>query len=265
MTPTNNTSFLRGAWAITKPGMSAMLETLEAVKAGIDFEDFVTTRGKAGIDGDGIAHVHVKGSLLDNAPAIFEKVGSTDYRSIRAEVDAAKSEGAKAIMFTVDSPGGTVAGLKEAANAIQGAGIPTLAYCDGMACSAAYYLASAADDIAASPSAEVGNIGTVLAWWNDSKLLEEIGLSMEVITNEGADLKGTFRDNPMSESQREFLQQEVNAAGQDFQDHVSSNRDVDAEVFRAGWYSGEKAQSLGLVDAIGSFDEARQALVRSLG
>ena len=259
MITTNNTSFLRGAWAITKPGMCALIESIKAAQQGFSLEDFITPRKAMTIDDDGVAHIDIKGSLIDNAPAIYEKIGATDYRSLRDEIEGAQD--ARAIMFRVDSPGGTVAGLSEASAAVSNSNVPTVAYCDGMACSAAYHLASSADYVVASPSADVGNIGTVLAWMDDSELLASIGMKMEVITNEGADLKGTFRDSPMSESQREFLQQEVNALGEQFKQHVASNRNVDEEVFRAGWYQGERAKSLGLVDAITSYEYAKATLM----
>jgi ClpP class serine protease len=57
----------------------------------------------------------------------------------------------------------------------------------------------------------------------------------------------------MTDSQREFLQEETNRIGEEFQQHVSANRpNIDSEVFRAGWYHGTRAGELGLVDAIGS-------------
>ena len=259
MIPTNNTSFLRGAWAITRPGMAALLESIRTAKSDMDFADFFSPRQALTEDENGIAHIDVKGALIDNAPAIYEKIGSTDYRSIITEIDAAQDS--KAIMMRIDSPGGTVAGLEEASQAIMASSVPVIAYCDGMACSAAYHLASSASAIAASPSADVGNIGTVLAWYDDSVLMESMGYKMEVITNEGADLKGTFRDSPMTDAQREFLQEEINIMGEQFRNHVESNRSVDPEVFRAGWYQGERAQSLGLIDAVTSYEYARQTIL----
>ena len=259
MIPTNNTSFLRGAWAITRPGMVALLESIRTAKSDMDFADFFSPRQAITEDEDGIAHIDVKGALIDNAPAIYEKIGSTDYRTLIAEIDAAQDS--KAILMRIDSPGGTVAGLEEASQAMMDSSVPVFAYCDGMACSAAYHLASSAAAIIASPSADVGNIGTVLAWYDDSVLMESLGYKMEVITNEGADLKGTFRDSPMTDSQRDFLQEEINVMGEQFRNHVENNRSVDPEVFRAGWYQGERAQSLGLIDAIASHEYARQTII----
>lgn len=264
MIPTNNTAFLRGAWAITKPGMAAFVESVKAAHKGIAMEDFFTPRQTLTIDENGVAFIDVKGALMDNAPPIYEKLlGGTDYRTIRNEI--AEAQDARAIVLNIDSPGGTVAGLEEASDAIANSKVPVAAYCDGMACSAAYYLASAADSIAASPSADVGNIGTVLAWYDDSAFMEAMGFSLEVITNEGADLKGTFRDSPMTDAQREFLQDETDRIGEEFKNHVIANRPgIDPEVFRAGWYHGKRAGELGLVDAICTHNEALGAVMAAV-
>jgi ClpP class serine protease len=78
-----------------------------------------------------------------------------------------------------------------------------------------------------------------------------MGVEFHCMTNEGADLKGTFRDSPMTDSQREFLQEQLNEHGAAFRETVEGNRaGIDPEVFRAGWYSGEKAVELGLIDII---------------
>ena len=68
----------------------------------------------------------------------------------------------------------------------------------------------------------------------------------------------------MTDAQREFLQEEINAHGEQFRNHVESNRSVDPEVFRAGWYQGDRAQSLGLVDAISSYEYARQTIIKGI-
>jgi len=243
--------------------MIALLESIKTAREDINFEDFFTTRESVTEDEDGIAHIDVKGALIDNAPRIYEKIGSTDYRTIRSEIEAAQDS--KAIILKIDSPGGTVSGLEETSQAIADSKVPVFAYCDGMACSAAYHIAASTKEIIASSSADVGNIGTVLAWMDDSALMAAMGLSLEVITNEGADLKGTFRDSPMTAEQREFLQGEVNLMGNQFRSHVESHRNVDPEVFRAGWYQGERAQSLGLIDAIASYDYTKKTILGSIG
>lgn len=265
MTPTSEVpnqlgllaTLLSRPWAISQRHFSALQASFRSVLAHspesfFELSDFVTSRQSAAITDDGTAIVHVSGALADKAPPIWEKLGHTDYRSVRDEVSSAMDSGASSIHLAIDSPGGAVAGLAETADAISEAArhVPVTAHCDGMACSAGYWLASTADSISASPSAEVGNIGVVLVHYDDSEFLSSLGVEVNVMTNEGADLKGTFRER-LTESQSAFLQESLDHTGSEFRQQVEGSRNnIDPEVFRAGWYSGQKAQDLGLIDTL---------------
>ncbi len=240
MTPAQHA---QSVWAL------AQLDKVIDPRSELTLADFVTARPKMTI-ADGVASIHVTGSLTNNAENIHEISGGTDYKSIIAEIAAAKSEGASEIHYHINNGGGSVQGLKEASNAIKDSGIPSAAIVDGTAASAAYYLAASTDHIEATPSSIVGNIGTIMAFMDVSDHLEAQGVKQIAIVNEGADLKGTGSEK-LTEAQHEFLQGQVDAMGEDFKEHVTENRaGIDSEVFRAGWYSGAEAQSLGLVDSI---------------
>ena len=248
-------------WLITRAGLRELVDIPEA-RMAVEFEDFFQLRPESHITPDGIATIYIHQALTAPAPAIYSKLGMvTEYETITAEIEAAETQGAEAFLFVTDSPGGSVLGCYEAAQAIAGIGAPTAAFCSGKACSAAYWLMSGCDQIVATQSATVGNIGAVIAYVDDSKFWEGLGVEFRAITNEGADLKGTFYEGRLSDSQMEFLQASVNESGKAFRSHVESFRDVDEEVFRAGWYSGQRAVELGLVDAIGSESMARQYLL----
>lgn len=232
--------------------------------------DFYNLRTPAYLDADKIAHIEVRGSLLNKAPAIYEKLGlATRYSTIIAETEAAQEQGARGILYHIDSPGGTVAGVIEGGDSIVNASVPTAAFCSGLTCSAAYWLASGADAIIATPSAEVGNIGAIISWADCTEFWSEMGVTFQALTSEGADLKSTFHLEP-DEAQRVFLQESINEAGKAFRDHVAAGRsaagaELDEEVWRAGWYSGERAGELGLIDGIGSASDARQWLLQQIG
>lgn len=243
-------------WAIAPRALATIAASMKEARqpgAMLTMADFVVARPGATIDEGGTGHVHIQGALGDKMPNIWGMLGNTDYRQLRAEIEGAKASGAENLAIHIDTPGGMVSGLEEAGDAIAQAAesMNVTAYVDGMACSAGYYLACQADQVVASPSSEVGNIGTVMAWADDNPAWEAMGVEFHVMTNEGADLKGTFRDSPMTDSQREFLQEQLNEHGAAFRATVEGNRpNIDSEVFRAGWYSGEKAISLGLIDTV---------------
>ena len=243
-------------WAISPAALADVQASLKAAanpEAMLNMADFVVARRPATMDEEWTDNVHIKGSLGDDMPAIWGMVGNTDYRDIRAEIDAAQDAGATTLALHMDTPGGMVSGLEEASGAIAKAAesMHVIAYVDGMACSAGYHMAAQCDEIHATPSSEVGNIGTVMAWADQTPAWEAMGVEFNVMTNEGADLKGTFRDSPMTDSQREFLQDQLNHHGAEFRATVEGGRPgIDSEVFRAGWYSGERAMDLGLIDTI---------------
>lgn len=207
--------------------------------------------------------INIKGGLMHKAPDYYEAAGFiTNYETITRELSEL-SGNVDTVVLHIDSPGGMVMGLSEAADSINEFPGEVIAYTDGLCCSAAYYLASQADIVVASNSAIVGNIGAITRWVDCSGFWSSMGIEFKALTSEGADLKSTFHLEP-NETQIEFLQESINEAGAQFRRAVESGRagvDLDSEIWRAGWYSGEKALSLGLIDEIAS----PQAFIAEIG
>lgn len=207
---------------------------------------------------NGIATIHAYGPMMDDASPMDLAFGATSYEEIRADLAMANAmDEVESIILVARTPGGTVSGIEETYQDIVNSEKPVYGYNAGMATSAGYYLLAGTESITVSLSSTTGNIGTVLDMWDFSGVYKKIGAKREVITNEGADLKGTMR-GPLQDSQREFLQSQVDAMGEQFKNRVLENRpDVDGEVFRAGWYRPEEAGALGLIDAVGSLEELK--------
>lgn len=211
----------------------------------------------------GVVHIHQ--ALVDSCPPIYEKLGfMTSYPTLEREIEGMLQAGADGLLLVHDSPGGTVQGNREIAELVADLEIPVVSYALGLMCSASYKIAAGSDKIIASPSAVVGNIGSILSWANLEEFWRSMGVRFEALTSEGADLKSTFHTEP-DLRQREFLQEGINESGRQFREHVSAGREaagatLDPEVFRAGWYSGETAIALGLVDGIGDVSGAMQLL-----
>lgn len=216
----------------------------------IDFDDFFSFRPEPQIV-DGVAVISVQGMLTDNVPPIYEKLGIvTKYSTIQKEIEGSILAGASAIMLNVNSGGGSVNGAIELSRFIASLEIPTASMVRSCACSAAYMLTAATKRIAIRETAQIGNIGTIISWYDVSGMLAKFGVEPKAITNEGATLKSTFHLEP-NEEQLAFLQEQANQHGETFQNFVSEQRpNLDPEVFKAGWYSGQKAIDLGLADEI---------------
>lgn len=232
----------------------------------ISFEDFYELRPPPVMDTNSIGHVFIHGMLVDSCPPIYEKLGlALRYSTIKSETEYLILTGATSILFHINSPGGTVAGNAEISEYIRDLPIQTASHCEGLACSAAYKIASATGAIIASKSAQVGNIGTILSWQDCTEFWANQGIEFKAITSEGADLKSTFHLEP-DEAQLAFLQETIDEMGAEFREFVTAGREaskatLDPEIWRAGWYSGDHACELGLIDGIGTAEDAVNHLI----
>jgi hypothetical protein len=113
----------------------------------------------------------------------------------------------------------------------------------------------------ASSSSDVGSIGVILPWVDKSKVWEVEGLKYDPLINEGADLKAAGSGPSLTDVQKRYLQESVNYVGEKFQQFVNDHREVKPIVFRAGTYFGDQAVKIGLVDGVGSYDDAYKALL----
>jgi len=161
---------------------------------------------------DGVAIVSICGPMLRN-PDIFDRVilGACDTDEvIKAVAEAGAHPDIEAIFLDIDSPGGSVNGTPELAQAVADASKAKYVYAfsAGQMCSAAYWVASQADAIYATPSARVGSIGVILPVVDSSAAFEQAGLKMEVFAAGKFKSSGT-PGTSLTEDQREWLQSEV--------------------------------------------------------
>jgi len=227
---------------------------------GLKLSDFINARPQAEMK-DGIATIHVTGVIANNPPPVHSMLGGSSYDEIATEIDEAIEAGATGILFSHDSPGGQVAGNAELAEKIADLDVPTVAFAKGLCCSASYKLAVGCDAIVARPSSEVGNVGTILLYVDDSAFTDKLGIKVHAITSDEASLKSTLHTMPVTDEQREFLQESITRSGNEFKDYVRANRAGIDEVFvKAGWYKGEQALALNFIDSVGNEQDARDTL-----
>lgn len=225
-------------------------------KCELNLADFVNTRRPASLDENGIGVIHVYGPLLSDSTPIDRAMGATDYDEIAKEMYSLLNENAKAIVFEINSPGGSSTGLQDLAELIENCPVPTVAFCRE-ACSAAYWLASGCSWIVARKSGYVGNIGAIMVLLDRSKLVENMGVKFLCFANDGAEYKSIGHIEGLSESQTAFLQESINTLGDNFKRHIERNRTVSAEVWKAGWYAFPQSADLGLIDEYGDMELAK--------
>lgn len=199
---------------------------------------------------NGVAYIPINGPMLKGAGVVEKMCGACSHEDIMSNIKVATSMGAEAFVFNIDSPGGTVMGTKELANAIKSINKPTIAMTDGLCCSAAYWTAAACDHIVSTPSAIVGSIGVIMEMLDASAAYSAQGLKVEQFTS--GTLKGAGNPAvPLSDSQRQHFQAMVDKMGAEFRAWVTDNRgEVAPSMMQGQGMSGEDGKTCCLVDEL---------------
>jgi ClpP class serine protease len=262
-------------WAITPAAMDGVLA---AVKQELSAEDWKTfhaiskeerpeLEAAMGTAPDGTMYTRISGavgSIFINGPIVprasfFASMsGLVGVEQLSAEFGALEENPAiKSIVLVMDTPGGAITGISEFASQISAATKPTTAFVAGMAASAGYWIASAADSIVSVDTGIVGSIGVVstIRVQKDDDRIEVVSAQspkkrVDVQTPEG----------------RETIQILINDLADVFIDTVAANLGVTREKVLADFGQGDvmvaaKAAPVGMIDGVGTLaDVMTQAL-----
>lgn len=205
------------------------------------------------------AVISIRGMLLESIPSFFAWMGiaATAYADIIGQARAAAADpDVKEIILDVNSPGGSVSGMTDAADAIKLAAAqkPVHARGENMIGSAAFWLSSQATTISLNKTGEAGSIGVLKTLVDSSKRAEQMGFEIHVIKS--GPHKGTGAPGaPITEAQLIPIQEAVDALAIQFQDAVKAGRGArltaEPGIFASGrtWIA-EGAMALGLIDTI---------------
>ena len=205
------------------------------------------------------------GEILDGDQPPGTIGGDSTARLIR---EARTDKDIKAVVLRVDSPGGSVLASEEIYRelvALRAAGKPLVVSMGGYAASGGYYISAPADEIWANPATITGSIGIFAIIPTVDKTLGKIGVSTDGVGTTA--LSGQLRiDRPLSEGARAVLQAVTTHGYDEFVARVAAGRkktpaEVDAIAQGRVW-AGVDAKRNGLVDQLGSFNEAVAAAAR---
>jgi ClpP class serine protease len=203
--------------------------------------------------GSSTAVLQIRGMILKDCPFMYWVCGyATPLILLDAALDMVAEGGFTSLILDFNSPGGSVLGLQETASRIkslQTQGIHTTAYASIMCASAAYYIASACQEIFAAPSAIVGSIGTYSVFMDWSKAAEMSGLSYKVFVARDAPLKAAGADGTLTEAQADEMQRHVDEADSLFQAQLKgSRRRLNLEEASTGAWWDARSAPRGMVD-----------------
>ena len=206
-----------------------------------------------------IAVIYAQGDIIDGKGE-KETIGSESYRTLvrKARLD----KDIKAIVFRINSGGGSALAseviLRELT--LAKADKPVIVSFGDVAASGGYYLACNADSIFAERNTITGSIGVFTLIPNMQGFFnKKLGVTFDgVKTSPDADAMTVFK--PLTESQKRFLQNDIDSTYHTFKSRVAEGRKLSIEyvdsVGQGRVWIGSKAVELGLVDKIGGLDEA---------
>ncbi len=235
----------------------------------------IPSSGTGSIFGDRIGLLYVEGIITTASPgdSLFFTGGTSSDHIVEVVNQAIEDKGIKALVVRINSPGGSAAASQEIYNAFKefsDTGRPVIVSMGDVAASGGYYIAAPADEIFANPATLTGSIGVIMQFLNYEGLLEWANLREETITS------GEYKDigspsRPMTDEEREMLQEMLDQVHEQFKSAVADGRGFDkdkiAEVSEGMIYSGEQAYENGLVDELGGLQDAidRAADLTGLG
>lgn len=210
-----------------------------------------------------VAVINVSGPITYRESFFSYYFGGATVERMQAQFRTALADPAvKAILFRVDSPGGTVDAVPEFATEIFKARgqKPIVAVSDTLNASAALWISSQADQLLVAPSSQTGSIGVWMAHEDDSKLLEEMGVKITLIFAGRHKVEGNPFE-PLPDDVKERFQADVDEAHAEFIAAVARGRGVSASDVRKNYgqgliYSAKESVSLGLADKIATFEGA---------
>lgn len=209
-----------------------------------------------------VAVVRVEGPLAQRGWWCFEGYDSVE-RKLGAALDDAE---VRAVVFAINSPGGTAAGCFEAVRSmrarVEASGKRVVAYSDEMAFSGGFALACVADEIVVPETGGVGSVGVIAGLQSYARALEKEGVDVRVITD-GAEKADGHPALPISAEVEARVQQRVIELGDVFRRWVSSRRPLDAaavKALEAGVFYGPRAVASRLADRVASLADVVASL-----
>ena len=205
------------------------------------------------------------GEILDGDQPPGTIGGDSTARLIR---QARLDKDIKAVVLRVDSPGGSVLASEHIYRELQdlrAAGKPVVVSMGDLAASGGYYISAPADEIWASPATLTGSIGIFAIIPTVDKTLGKVGVNVDGVGT--TPLASQMRlDRPLGTEARALIQSEIERGYDVFLERVSTGRKKTREqidsIAQGRVWAGIDAKRLGLVDGLGSFDDATKAAAR---
>ena len=210
----------------------------------------ITNEGKRG-------NLDVTGTLVAKAGNIDANcMELTSYEGMYDKFAKQVSEGIEELVLHVDSGGGSAFSCFEMAKEVKDLAVKNdikiYAFVDGLSASAAFAWTSIADEVIARPDSEIGSVGVVVQLINNSKMLENIGITRQFVCH-GEQKVPFTADGDFSPQFISSIQKKVDKTGAEFSNFIAQNRGMSVEAVlatQAEVFDSEEALSIGFIDKI---------------
>lgn len=195
--------------------------------------------------------------------------GANTPEGLLSQLNSAENDDEiKAVVLRVDSPGGTAAAGEEMATYVKQFSKPIVVSSASTNASAAYFISSQADCIYANQASSVGSIGTILSLVDYSGLLNTLGIEVTNIASSTSKDAGSGT-RPLTPEEIAYYKDLVDQINAVFIEAVAEGRDMPVEDVRrlanGMTMTGEDGVEKGLVDKIGTFEDAIDDAARRAG
>ena len=264
-------------WAIQPEKLKAIVGFLQLKASGrtVEAETLANIQGQAAVTAaraqkvsssskGSVAVLPLYGMIMHRGSSMGDISGpsaTSTQRFLQQFRQAVDDKTVQAIVIDVDSPGGTVEGVDELASEIRAARASkqVIAVSNCLCASAAYYIAASCSEVVVSPSSLTGSVGVYCAHEDDSKMLEEAGVKITLISYGENKTAGNAYE-PLGASARADMQKMVDTFGQMFDKAVAAGRRISTakvrETFGQGRvFTATEAVAIGMADSIGTLDE----------
>lgn len=206
-----------------------------------------------------IARIEITGAIASNTrKQVLEALKTVEEKRFPA------------LLLRIDSPGGTVGDSQEIYSALKKLRqkVKIVASFGNISASGGVYIGVGADYIVANPGTITGSIGVILRGNNIERLLEKVGVSFKVIKS------GPYKDilafdRELTEPEQFILQELIDTSYLQFVQTVAEGRNLSVEKVKAfadgRIFTGEQAVELGVVDRLGTEEDARRWAAELVG
>lgn len=225
----------------------------------IGFDTYLASLTKPTTSGDGVGIIVAEGEIIDGK-APRQTIGGESTAALVRQ--ARFDDSVKAIVLRVNSPGGAVFGselIRRELAAAREAGKPVVVSMGDVAASGGYWISTASDKIFADAATITGSIGVITLFPTAEGLMDKLGIHQGGYATTWLKTAGDLL-TPLDPRFEQLLSSNIHYTYQNFLGHVSKARNLSVEqvnaVAQGRVWTGKQALERGLVDALGSLQDA---------